>query len=303
MESAMAPRLSLLPLGLCAALAFTPGTASASTCPDADLVVTAATVDRARAAVRCMVDAERTTRGLAPLRSDARLDRAAVLHGIDMLVRDYFAHEAPSPAPNGSSPGDRIAATGYRAWAWGENLAAGFPTPRGAMRGWMASEGHCRNVLHPDVTEIGVGVVVPDGNRPNVHWVQAFGLPEGTNPPQDEGVQDRCPVATLAAGPVPYTPSAGRAVDTAAVGATRSSTTARTKAPTVRVKVRTASRGRVVLSGRASRPAGRTRVRLTIRRGSAKKIVTARLRSTGTFRVVTKAPRGRGSVRVTAKLR
>lgn len=297
-------RLALLPLAVGAALTLVPGTATASTCADADLAVTAATVDRASAAVRCMVDAERTTRGLAPLRAETRLDRAALLHGIDMAVRGFFAHAAPSPAPNGTSPGDRIAATGYSAWVWGENLAAGYPTARGAMRGWMASEGHCRNVLNPDVTELGVGIVVPPGDRPNVRWVQAFALPAGATSLQTADPQDACPIATLAAGPVPYSgPAAGRAADSGSAQDTSARTSAKARRPVIRMKVRTASRGRIVVSGRAYRRGDAKRIRFTVRRGGAKKIVTARLRSSGSFRVVTRAPKRRGSVRVTARLR
>src|SRR5919197_226530 len=46
-----------------------------------------------RRALRCIVNAERWSRGLRPLRRSRRLATAARMHAADMVRRRYFAHE------------------------------------------------------------------------------------------------------------------------------------------------------------------------------------------------------------------
>jgi uncharacterized protein YkwD len=60
--------------------------------------------------------------------------------------------------------------------ALGENIAAGVPlaTPDAVVAGWLASPGHCVNILSPDFTEIGVGLATVDGSPYGVYWTQDF---------------------------------------------------------------------------------------------------------------------------------
>src|SRR5690349_4307756 len=62
--------------------------------------------DAATDAVVCLVNAERTSRGLPPLRRDGDLAQAARHHANDMAQNDYFAHTSPA----GESLGDRVRA-------------------------------------------------------------------------------------------------------------------------------------------------------------------------------------------------
>lgn len=57
-----------------------------------------------------------------------------------------------------------------------ENLYYSADTPQGAVQTWMASDGHRKNILNPDFSEMGVGVVhcARDGNT---YWTQIFGWP------------------------------------------------------------------------------------------------------------------------------
>jgi uncharacterized protein YkwD len=102
----------------------------------------------------------------APLVLDSRLASAARKHSQDMAARDYFAHDAPAPAPNGVTPADRIVSEGYCGlgctrlaenilWKSGSGKTA--PTPRQVVDLWMTSPGHRANILNPDLREIGVG--------------------------------------------------------------------------------------------------------------------------------------------------
>ena len=128
----------------------------ARTCAGAYVHPTPATVATAQSAALCLVNAERRSRGLRPLQSNARLIAAARDHSRDMVSRRYFEH--------GAFVG-RILAHGYAAgrqvWALGENLAWGtgdLGTPAAVVDAWMHSPGHRANILHAGFRESGVGV-------------------------------------------------------------------------------------------------------------------------------------------------
>ncbi|MGI8632345.1 MAG: CAP domain-containing protein [Solirubrobacterales bacterium] len=115
-----------------------------------------------RRAVLCAINRERAKRGLRKLRPDGKLRRAAVRHSSDMKRRKFFSHDSPS----GSSMSSRIKRTGYvkgaRSWRLAENLGWGtgsYGSVQGLTKAWMNSPGHRRNILDPQLREIGVGVV------------------------------------------------------------------------------------------------------------------------------------------------
>jgi uncharacterized protein YkwD len=117
---------------------------------------------------------QRCGRSLMPavpsLRLNQLLSDAALLHAQDMLRFDYFDHTGH----DGSSPAQRVAATGYRYRIVGENLAAGPQTPQEAVRGWMASPGHCQNIMDDRFTELGVAFAANRSGRPRIVWAQEF---------------------------------------------------------------------------------------------------------------------------------
>jgi len=124
------------------------------------------------------VNAFRAENGLIPLSRNGLLDRAAQAHAEDMARRDYFAHTAPE----GSGPADRVDRTGYHWSAVLENLAAGQPTPREVVDGWIRSKtGHREAMLSKDVREIGVGYryLPRDRGRLTVHhyWAMTLAAP------------------------------------------------------------------------------------------------------------------------------
>ncbi len=92
------------------------------------------------------VNAERGAGGLAALRADPALDRAAVAHAEDMAAKGYFDHVAP----DGSTPLRRMRAAGFDACYAAENIAKGQRDADKVLRDWLGSEGHRRNVLSPD---------------------------------------------------------------------------------------------------------------------------------------------------------
>lgn len=105
----------------------------------------------------------------APLKANSLLRTSAQAHSQDMADHNYFDHTNLK----GQSPFDRITATGYRYWTAGENIAAGQPTPAAVVQAWLDSPGHCRNMMDPDFTELGVGVA--NGGHYGIYWTQNFG--------------------------------------------------------------------------------------------------------------------------------
>jgi uncharacterized protein YkwD len=97
----------------------------------------------------------------------------------------------------GSDPGARVKAAGFRWWAVGENIATGYATPKQAVAAWMASGGHCRNILSPQYTDVGTGVAassVPGYSSAPSTWTQDFGLPAGESAPSSNwGPANACP--------------------------------------------------------------------------------------------------------------
>jgi uncharacterized protein YkwD len=106
-----------------------------------------------------------------PLRWEARLALAAERHAVDL--RDNVGTGSHSGS-DGSDVVDRVERTGYR-WRWvAENVAwsvGGEMTPEEVVAGWLASPGHCRNILSPNFTDIGVG-------KAGAYWVQVFAAPQ-----------------------------------------------------------------------------------------------------------------------------
>lgn len=117
----------------------------------------------------------------APLKLNELLVRAAQAHAEDMLRYEYFEHAGH----DGSTPAQRVAATGYDYRVVGENLASGPETPEEAVRGWLASPGHCQNIMDARFAELGVAFAATRVGPPRIYWVQEFAAARsmGERPP------------------------------------------------------------------------------------------------------------------------
>ena len=105
--------------------------------------------------------------GLRPVKIDEALVRAARKHSQEMMDLRYFAHA--SPVKEHRTPSMRAAAEG---WGGGvsENIARGAATPTGALRGWLHSSGHHRNIVGAGWTHLGCGKA-----KGGAFWTQNFG--------------------------------------------------------------------------------------------------------------------------------
>ena len=157
-----------------------PATASAD-CHEADARPTAANLPEIRSAVLCLINKERSSRGLRSLRANAKLRAAAERHSENMAEKEFFAHVSPS----GTTPIERVKAAGYlsgaTSWAVGENIAWGtqkLSTPREIMQSWMESPAHKANILNRRFRHVGIGVAVGapvDGASGGATYTTAFG--------------------------------------------------------------------------------------------------------------------------------
>lgn len=146
-------------------------------CADAHQRISAASRPALQAAVVCLINRQRARHHLPRLHENARLNRSAQGWTNAMVRARAFTHGANFSA--------RISAVGFNWSMVGENIAAGYDTPASVVRAWMASPGHCRNILSPSFLDIGTGVSqrkVPGAGGPGT-WTQDFGLPMGAQQP------------------------------------------------------------------------------------------------------------------------
>ncbi len=130
--------------------------AAASPAPCRDTHLLTDPVREARA-VRCLINRERARNGLAAVRREAHLERAATAYSRLMVRRRFFAHEGP----DGSTPSSRVRAAGYIGPGVGETIAWGTGAsgdPAGTVDRWLHSPGHRAILLSKQMRTIGVGV-------------------------------------------------------------------------------------------------------------------------------------------------
>jgi uncharacterized protein YkwD len=117
---------------------------------------------RARAAVKCLINDERSARNLKLSRD---LNQAAQRHSRYMFKHGCFSHQCPGEA----STEARIRKAGYMAGASsyriGEVIALNSDTasPRQVVRQWKRSPGHRVQILSGSYRHMGVGMVARKG--------------------------------------------------------------------------------------------------------------------------------------------
>lgn len=135
---------------------------SSTGCQQTQATPSAGNLRQVERATLCLLNAERSRRGMRDLQVNFRLARAADRHAADMVEHRYFGHDSR----NGDSFSDRIRAAGYLprsgSWLVGENLAWGSGSMGSAekiMKAWMNSPGHRANILNARYREIGIGLI------------------------------------------------------------------------------------------------------------------------------------------------
>ncbi len=99
-----------------------------------------------------------------PVKWNNQLERAAKKHSRYMQQRNILSHAGRG----GSDAGSRISKEGYNWMSYGENVAAGYPTEEAAIKGWLKSKGHCKNIMSGKFKEMGMA-------RSGQFYTQVFG--------------------------------------------------------------------------------------------------------------------------------
>ena len=97
---------------------------------------------------------------------NTQLFDAAAGHSADMANQNYFAHTSQ----DGRSVGQRITTAGYRWSAYGENIAAGQSSASSVMDSWMASAGHCSNIMNSNFKDVAVACVSNSNSTYKRYW-------------------------------------------------------------------------------------------------------------------------------------
>lgn len=128
-----------------------------------------------------LTNGERQKNGITPLTYNAAVEKYAVAKSQDMVTNNYFDHKSPT---NGYFY-DIWNRDGFKYSSGAENIYTMTDTRGFANRdvnslastivtGWMNSEGHRRNILNPNLKELGVGVA---SNSSKLDATQLFHTP------------------------------------------------------------------------------------------------------------------------------
>lgn len=113
-----------------------------------------------------LANVERNAVGLPALSWDNAIANAANVRAVE--ISQVFEHTRPDGRSCFTALEEQGISNGYR----GENIAAGYTTPKAVMTGWMNSQGHRENILRSQFKRIGVGYYIDANGRAN--WVQLF---------------------------------------------------------------------------------------------------------------------------------
>lgn len=112
-----------------------------------------------------LINLERRQVGAPPLRWNQELTRSARTFAEDVISQQtsgYCGHIDSQ----GRAPGERIRLAGFTQIAtWAENSVCGYTSPEAAVRAWMNSESHRKNLLDTRLREVGIGYALSSAYR------------------------------------------------------------------------------------------------------------------------------------------
>lgn len=108
-----------------------------------------------------LTNRSRREANIQPLAFHAGLSGVAHAHSDDMVAHSFVAHDSPRTG----SAADRVARGGFQTGLVLENIGRGYSAEE-VHRGLLESPGHRANILNPDATHMGVGVMLEqEGDR------------------------------------------------------------------------------------------------------------------------------------------
>lgn len=111
---------------------------------------------------------------LPPLKWNTKISDVARSHSMRMVTKRFFSHEDPKFG----GPDNRLSMAGIAWRRCGENIFEEYgerDPVRSAVRGWMQSSGHRKNILTREFTHTGIGIAIGrDGGYAITQMFAAF---------------------------------------------------------------------------------------------------------------------------------
>jgi uncharacterized protein YkwD len=107
-----------------------------------------------------------------PLVWNKKLAAAARYHAKDMAEHGFLRHTGS----DGNDPGERISGAGYQWSVYAENISQGQQSPDEAVKAWLRSTRHCKNIMNPDVKEAGAALEKSATLR--TYWTLVLAAPQ-----------------------------------------------------------------------------------------------------------------------------
>ncbi len=124
------------------------------------------------------------------LKWNDKLYKAAYTYNYDMVHGNAWHHRGSNTDSDivaqaehlgeGSHMRDRIEYYKYDFYYIGENIAKGYQSVSDVVAGWIDSDGHCKNLMDPHFTELGMSLLESDDSNDHYgkYWTQDFGQPK-----------------------------------------------------------------------------------------------------------------------------
>jgi len=101
-----------------------------------------------------------------------KLADASLRHSLDMAKNCFLSHTGS----NGDNLSERLLPVHYDWTACGENIGHGYRSSEEAVRSWLKSPTHCKNIMSPNFKEIGAAYAKSETLR--TYWTIIFGNPQ-----------------------------------------------------------------------------------------------------------------------------
>ncbi|MFK7990053.1 MAG: CAP domain-containing protein [Sandaracinaceae bacterium] len=127
-------------------------------------------VDSVRDELLALLNESRERAGLTPLSAHVGLREVGLAHSRDMASNGFIGHTSPTTG----TAADRVRTASLNTGLVLENIGRGYSAQE-IHRGLMESPGHRANLINPDVSHVGIGVVAePENDRSAFIVTQVF---------------------------------------------------------------------------------------------------------------------------------
>ncbi len=120
-----------------------------------------------------------------PLLYSDVLQQAALAHAQDMADHEFLGHAGSV----GDLPSQRLTQTGYRWSSMAENIAGGQNKAEQAVASWLASSGHCANVMNAQFVHMGVAFATNPSSKFGIYWTQVLAAPSAPLPVEKKNIK------------------------------------------------------------------------------------------------------------------